>query len=115
MIAEAIAILRPSSTFGITNDDYATLKWNDPNTNPPSLEEVQSKVAELKAAEPMRLLRQERNRRISVTDWMANSDVVMADNWKTYRQLLRDLPATQEPMLDENGNLTNASWPEVPQ
>ena len=114
MIAEAIAILRPSSTFGITNDDFATLKWNDPNTNPPSLEEVQSKVAELKAAEPMRLLRQERNRRISVTDWMANSDVVMADNWKTYRQALRDLPATAEPKL-ENGMLTNITWPEVPE
>ena len=33
MIAEAIAILRPSSTFGITNDDFATLKWNDSKIN----------------------------------------------------------------------------------
>ena len=114
MIAEAIAILRPSSTFGITNDDFATLKWNDSNTNPPSLEEVQSKVAELKAAEPMRLLRLERNRKLSETDWMANSDVVITDGWKTYRQALRDLPETAEPQLDVDGNLTNIIWPEVP-
>ena len=116
MIAEAIAILRPSSTFGITNDDYGTLKWNDPNTNPPSLEEVQLKVAELEAAEPMRLLRQERNRRISVTDWRATVDYPGSDKklWLDYRQALRDLPIAAEPMLDEQGILTNINWPEAP-
>ena len=35
-------------------------------------------------------------------------------NWKTYRQALRDLPATAEPKL-ENGMLTNITWPEVPE
>ena len=75
---------------------------------------IQSKIAELEAAEPMRLLRQERNRRLAETDWMANSDVVMADDWKTYRQALRDLPATAEPKL-ENEQLINVTWPEVPE
>ena len=62
----------------------------------------------------MRLLRIERNRRLAETDWMANTDVVMTDEWKTYRQALRDLPATAEPKLDVDGNLTNIIWPEVP-
>ena len=75
---------------------------------------VLAKITELQAAEPMRLLRIERNRRLAETDWMANSDVVMADDWKTYRQALRDLPATAEPKL-ENGQLTNVTWPEVPE
>lgn len=76
---------------------------------------VQSKIEELKALEPMRLLRIERNKKLAETDWMANSDVVMTDKWKTYRQALRDLPATQEPQLDNAGNLTNIDWPEVPE
>ena len=76
---------------------------------------IQAKIAELEAAEPIRLLRQERNRRLAETDWMANSDVVMTDKWKTYRQALRDLPATAEPKLDDVGNLTNVTWPEVPE
>ena len=45
---------------------------------------------------------------------MANSDVVITDGWKTYRQALRDLPETAEPQLDVDGNLTNIIWPEVP-
>tara|TARA_R100000081_G_scaffold34158_1_gene15714 strand:+ start:215 stop:508 length:294 start_codon:yes stop_codon:yes gene_type:complete len=36
-------------------------------------------------------LRKNRNRLLSKTDWMANSDVTMSDDWKTYRQELRDL------------------------
>ena len=38
-------------------------------------------------------LRFERNKLLVETDWMANSDVTMSDDWKTYRQELRDLPA----------------------
>ena len=38
-------------------------------------------------------LRFKRNRLLSETDWMANSDVTMSDDWKTYRQQLRDLPS----------------------
>ena len=36
-------------------------------------------------------LRFKRNRLLAQTDWMANSDVTMSDEWKTYRQALRDL------------------------
>ena len=62
-----------------------------------------------------RLLRRERTRRLQETDWMANSDVTMTDDWRTYRPALRDLPAsTAEPQLDEQGNLTNVTWPTKP-
>jgi len=36
-------------------------------------------------------LRQIRNNLLAKTDWMANSDITMSDDWKTYRQELRDL------------------------
>ena len=34
--------------------------------------------------------------------------------WLDYRQALRDLPATADPQLDENGQLTNVIWPTPP-
>ena len=46
------------------------------------------------------LQRQERNRRLAETDWMACSDVTMSNDWKTYRQALRDLP-------------THSNWPNL--
>ena len=82
---------------------------------PPTEKEIQAKIAELESLEPMRLLRLERNRRLAETDWMALNDVTVLAEWKTYRQALRDLPATQEPQLDDDGNLTNIDWPEVPE
>ena len=39
----------------------------------------------------LNILRIKRNNLLVETDWMANSDVTMSDDWKTYRQELRDL------------------------
>ena len=36
-------------------------------------------------------LRKIRNSLLAETDWMANSDLTMSDEWKTYRQQLRDI------------------------
>ena len=73
--------------------------------------------AELQAAEPLRLLRQQRNHLIQQTDWRATVDYPNPDKqaWLDYRQALRDLPETAEPQLDENGQLINIVWPEEPQ
>ena len=52
-------------------------------------------------------LRERRKLLLRQTDWMANSDVTMSDDWKTYRQALRDLPAnTSDP--------ANPTWPKEP-
>lgn len=60
-------------------------------------------------------LRMERNRRLSKSDWMANSDVTMSNAWETYRQELRDLPSTASPTMNEAGELTNITWPTEPE
>ena len=39
----------------------------------------------------LELLRKKRNNLLTLTDWMANSDLTISDAWKTYRQELRDL------------------------
>ena len=96
-----------SDLSGVTLTDGSTLSF--------TFDDVLAKKTELQNAEPMRLLREERDRRIAKTDWMANSDVVMSDDWKTYRQALRDLPSTASPTLNEHGQLINVTWPTKPE
>jgi len=112
-ITEALLALRPNSTFAVIGK---RIKWNDPENTQPSEEEIQTKLQELRAAEPMRLLREERDRRITETDWkdLPSYPGTDQEEWRTYRQSLRDLPSTAEPQLDEQGNLTNVTWPTKP-
>ena len=82
----------------------------------PTNDQINAKVQELQNAEPMRVLREERNRKLAETDWMSFSDSpTMSTEWQTYRQALRDLPANSTPSLDENGNLTGVEWPSKPE
>ena len=64
----------------------------------------------------MRLLRLERDMRLAACDWRASSDLTLSEGWKTYRQSLRDLPASASPKLDSNGNLdmTSVTFPTEP-
>ena len=63
----------------------------------------------------MRLLKEERNRKLAETDWRFRSDLTPSQEWIDYCQALRDLPANSEPQLDENDQLTNVTWPEIPE
>lgn len=67
---------------------------------------------------PMQLLREERNKRIAEEDWRIlraySQGIELDDEWKTYLQELRDLPETAKPSIDENGNLTEVTWPTKP-
>ena len=53
----------------------------------------------------MALLRNKRNILLAETDWMANSDVTMSSDWRTYRQALRDITKT-EPVDMALSNIT---------
>jgi hypothetical protein len=60
-------------------------------------------------------LRLERNRLLQETDWRFRSDLTPSQAWIDYCQALRDLPENSEPQLNENGELTNVTWPEKPE
>ena len=68
----------------------------------------------------MRLLREERNQLLSETDWVVarstETGVAIPNDWKTYRQALRDLPASSSPQLDSyyDLDLTSVTWPTEP-
>ena len=56
----------------------------------------------------MEMIRNHRNGLLAETDWMALGDVTMSDVWKTYRQALRDIPAT-------NTIFKDVTWPTKPE
>ena len=114
-ISTALSELMPTSPFGITDDDYSTIQWMDSGNSLPTIDVINAKIAELDAAEPMRLLREERFRLLSECDWTQGADVPnsIKTAWQTYRQALRDLPASSSPQLDSyyDLDLTSVTWP----
>ena len=115
-IASALQELKPGARWVLRGTEYSGLEWVDSGQTKPTETEVTNKVTALDAAEPMRLLRVERDTRIAKTDWRASSDVTLVDAWKTYRQALRDLPASATPKLDSSYDLdlTSVTWPTEP-
>ena len=115
-ITHALPLLRPRAQWTLRGDDISGLEWLDSSQTKPTETEIYSKISELDNAEAMRLLRVERDTRIAKTDWRASSDLTLSDAWKTYRQALRDLPASATPKLnsDYELDLTSVTWPTEP-
>jgi len=102
--ADALEALRPNAQWVIRDDE---LEWLDTEQSEPTEAEITAKIAELEAAEPMRLLRAERNQRLANTDWWASSDLTMTAEQTAYRQALRDITETYT-------SLDDVVWPEEP-
>ena len=114
-IPAALQALKPGSEWILRGNDYSGIEWLD-SEQKPTKTEVADKIAELDAAEPMRLLRIERNKKIAETDWRVLPDQTLSDNWTNYRQALRDLPASATPKLNSDYELDFSSftWPTEP-
>ena len=100
--------LKPDAQWTCTSSNYSDFTWAN-SSEAPTEAEIDAEIKRLNDAEPMRLLRLERNKRLALTDWRASSDLTLSTAWKTYRQSLRDLPASASPKLDANGNLDLSS------
>tara|TARA_B100000085_G_C18167847_1_gene360294 strand:- start:67 stop:426 length:360 start_codon:yes stop_codon:yes gene_type:complete len=112
---DAVNSLKPNSEWSWIGNEYSGLNWISSDTKPTE-SEINAEITRLNNAEPMRLLRVERDARLTKTDWRASSDLTLSNDWKTYRQALRDLPASASPSLDSNGDLdlTSVTWPTEP-
>ena len=113
--SNALSSLKPGSQWAWNGDEYSGLTWLGSGTAPTE-SEINAEVIRLNNAEPMRLLREERDKKLAACDWRASSDLTLADSWKTYRQALRDLPASASPKLDSNGDLDmrSVTFPKEP-
>tara|TARA_Y100001954_G_scaffold189733_1_gene203582 strand:- start:110 stop:523 length:414 start_codon:yes stop_codon:yes gene_type:complete len=99
-----------ADTNGTAIETDDTSKWGV------TWKQVSDKMAEIDKAAPMKELRLQRDAKLAETDWTALSDVTMADNMKTYRQALRDLPASNDGKNAtlKDGVLENVKWPQKP-
>ena len=116
-IVSALQNLTPGAEWVIRGGMYSGLEWIDGHGyDKPTEEAITAKITELDNAEAMKLLREERDRRITKTDWRASSDLTLSSEWSTYRQALRDLPSTATPTLNSSYNLdlTSVTWPTEP-
>jgi len=86
----------------------SAIESSDPDDWGTTWSAVKAKADELKAAEPMKLLRAERDNRLAVTDWWASSDLTMSDKRKEYRQELRDITKSAT-------SLDDVKWPTKPE
>ena len=115
---DALMSLVPGAGYVLQGD--GTLIWMDESITQPTDSAIDAEVTRLTNAEPMRLLRIERDRRLTDCDWIITMHKELGKNipaaWKTYRQALRDLPASASPSLDANGKLdsTSVTWPTEP-
>tara|TARA_B100001769_G_scaffold138535_1_gene108376 strand:- start:730 stop:1104 length:375 start_codon:yes stop_codon:yes gene_type:complete len=90
--------IKPFSFSGDTAEEiYNGMSWYDNEV--PDRDEFLSKVEEETKTYLMELLRKQRNVKLSECDWVMMSDVTLdnIEEWKTYRQALRDLPSQVAP------------------
>jgi len=112
LAVKAIESLDSNAKYSIKGNE---ITWF---SSPIDEQKIKIKIDELESLEPMRVLREERNRRIAETDWWAVKEVdgwQMSPQQRVYRKDLRDMPQTSPyPMLNENGELTIVDFQEKP-
>ena len=92
------------------NDNGTAILESNPNVwqdNGITWALVDRELTNLNNAEPLKLLREERNRRIAETDWWASSDLTMSAERTAYRQDLRDITKIFS-------SLDDVVWPDKP-
>ena len=93
------------------NDDGRAIISDDPADFGITWSQLLTKRNELEAAEPLKLLREERNQRLTDTDWVVvkaqETGGTVSTEWQTYRQALRDI-------TDTYSSLDTVVWPTKP-
>lgn len=118
ILIDAIRVLKEDASVSTRGDEII---WNDGNPDNITREQIDTKLEEIQSEYDstlsLELLREERNRKLQETDWWAAGDRIdsMTNEQKIYRKQLRDLPSTVSPELDENGQLSNVTWPTKPE
>ena len=120
--AHALTGNKPGAFMCQGESSYENMVWdtNIVTGTLPTKTEVMNKAQELYDGEAMRRLRRHRDNLLRDTDWVvtkaSETGVAETDAWKTYRQALRDLPASATPKLDSSFklDLTSVTWPTEP-
>ena len=94
------------------NKRSVNIATGEVTVTPLSAEEIAEREAYERDVQPgvdLELLREERNRRLAETDYLALSDATLSEDMRTYRQALRDLT---DPSVTSDP--ANPTWPVKP-
>ena len=121
-ICLALNALRPDAKWVVRGlPPNEVIEWNDTEQTQPTDDEINAKLSELQTAEPFKLLREERDRRLTACDWVVAKHTehgkMVPEKWKIYRQALRDLPSiSYRPEMDGNMlKMDSVAWPTPPE
>jgi len=109
IIADALIALEPNGQWDLIGDlTYENINWLSTDIAKPTKAQVEAKLAELIAGEPMELLRGVRDRKLAETDhWALSDTAAMTQAQADYRQALRDI-------TDNATSLDDVTWPTKP-
>ena len=114
IVDESTYLSKCQEVVGVTTDTNESI-LSAPSKNWTTFK---AKYDELETKFPMDELRIRRNNKLTETDWSQLGDVPVGikTTYESYRQALRDLPASANPKLDDNGYLDDSSitWPTKP-
>ena len=114
IVDESTYLSKCQEVVGVTTDTNESI-LSAPSKNWTTFK---AKYDELETKFPMDELRIRRNNKLTETDWSQLGDVPVGikTTYESYRQALRDLPASANPKLDADGNLdqTSFTWPTEP-
>lgn len=121
-LAKALGELRPKEGM-IYNSELPPIAnkiiYDSESTIKITQEELDNKIQEIKDRQPLRLLRIERDRKLTEVDWWTSralDGTPLTEEQTAYRQALRDLPENSANVaIDENGTLINVEWPVKPE
>jgi hypothetical protein len=120
-ITEALGVMCPGAQWACRETDYEQIVWYSTDRTLPTLAEIEEKIVELEASEPMRVLREIRDWYLKESDWTQMQDlravrgVDWCTAWDMYRAQLRDLPESGiTPYFDEMNFIQGVTWPTKP-
>lgn len=111
-LIQTLMTLYPNKEWTVKGDSYNGIDWgNMEESVRPTEEFLELKRQEFIIEKRWKELREERNKRLTQCDWIVikstSTDTSIPEEWKTYMQALRDLPAnTTDP--------ENPVWPQAP-
>lgn len=114
---EGFAIQFPDRLYRYNNNGDLCFYEQDANGNAigEGIPVTTQNIAEANSAWAYKLLRAERDARLSECDWWGVSDRTMTEEQAAYRQSLRDITDTQTPEINDGLQLTNIVWPTKPE
>jgi hypothetical protein len=116
MLAQVIEVLFPGVPYTSSDGTWKNLILDGGNIVKPVDEVYELELYKLTNADAIKKFREERNTLLDQSDKYVTPDyphLLEKDiqDWKEYRQHLRDLPGMSSPDLDEDGNLVGVEWP----